>query len=885
MKIKHKLVTAAITVALTMTSAATTIFAKTTFDDMIFDLQSLNIMTGDENGDLQLDKPVTRAEFASIVVRMMSMQDTADSYSDSRFDDVPEDYWAKGSINFLSSINVISGTSQTTFAPEDNIDIGAASKILVCALGYDSDAKMLGAYPTGYLAEAGKLDLLDTVDTSVSPLSRREVAKMVYNALDVDIMTLSSMSNGYPQYTVDKGNTFRNKFKSDNKGVITKLTGLVTATSNAYLNDPVPGLDDDEIEINGALYQISNPSYAAYLGQKVDFFVEDENSNVIISMQPSNKTTLYSFSPDDIVSTSSGKITYNDESGSRKTIKYDKNGYFIYNNRVTYDWSDKTLDEMKNGSIVFIDNDDDNIADVIIAKEYSSVVADRISEDGKTIFLKDGQTVCGQKYIKVDPDSNQRVTLADKDGNPINSKDVQADSVLSCYISPDEEMIEVIVSDNMITDTISAFSNKTMTIGGTAYDVEDEDKNYDVKVGDTYDIYLNFNNEVAYIKKPTAKDDYAYVSKLYLGDDKSSYYARLVIPNTIQEKKEEEKDEDGGAAKVVSKLACQNSEVIEVKLADNISINGIRYKTVNAIDRLEKQIISYTTNSKDEVSKVTTPLQIGTGRTKYYNSSERTFGKTTGGAFGVDMDTLTICIPKDDPDPSEDDLLTAVEMNNGQLYEVKAYDRDDDTHMARLIAVTMTMKSGTKGLINTSSKVGMVQSCVYTLDEESNEMYYNVDLLTDEGNSVTYRLTDTLAESDDFEAPSAGDLIAYSLDIEYQIDAVKVLGSMGGDLSYGRTNARLDYETFCGFVGNIEYNQVSENLNRWIHLISCTAPSGDSSVNVDYEVLKNSGPPIFIYDQHTKESSFGTIDDIDITEDEIFVSAANSSVRAIVILR
>ena len=64
MKIKRKLVTAAITVALTMTSAATTIFAKTTFDDMIFDLQSLNIMTGDENGDLQLDKPVTRAEFA-----------------------------------------------------------------------------------------------------------------------------------------------------------------------------------------------------------------------------------------------------------------------------------------------------------------------------------------------------------------------------------------------------------------------------------------------------------------------------------------------------------------------------------------------------------------------------------------------------------------------------------------------------------------------------------------------------------------------------------------------------------------------------------------------------------------------------------------------------
>ena len=47
------------------------VFAKTTFDDVVFDLQTLGIMTGDENGDMQLDRPVTRAEFAAITVLMV----------------------------------------------------------------------------------------------------------------------------------------------------------------------------------------------------------------------------------------------------------------------------------------------------------------------------------------------------------------------------------------------------------------------------------------------------------------------------------------------------------------------------------------------------------------------------------------------------------------------------------------------------------------------------------------------------------------------------------------------------------------------------------------------------------------------------------------------
>lgn len=886
MKTKHKLATAALTIILAMVSATSTIFAKTTFDDIIFDLQSLNIMTGDENGDLQLDKPVTRAEFASITVRMMSMQQAADSYSQaSRFTDVPDSHWAAKSINFLTSLNVISGTSSNTFSPDDNIDVTAAGKILVCALGYDNIAQIKGGYPSGYTAQANELGILDSVDTSVNPVTRREVARMIFNSLDIDIMITSSISNGYPQYEVDKGNTFRNKFKNENNGIVTKLTGIVTATADTYLNDPVSGIDDTMIEINGSIYQISDPSYRAYIGQRVDFFIDGEDSNVIISMQPSGYTNVQTVSADSITSASSSHVKYiEDENNTSKTIKYDKTAYFIFNNRVIYDWDEDTFTNLKNGTVSFIDNNDDKIADVIIAKEYTSFIVSNISIESNTIYLKEDQLICGKKFIKTDPDSDQRIIFSDKNGNNLSVEDIKDDNILSCYISPDEAMIEIIVNDTIISGKIDGIGKDYISVDGEKYYLEDPDKDLDIKTGTEYDIYLNFNNEAAYVKKQSANENYAYISKIYLEDNGNTYVARLILPNTIQEKKEEEKDADGGAAKVVSKLACQNKSIMDIPLASKISINGVSTNAKDASLNLEKQIVTYHTNSKGQISKVTSPIKIGTGRQKYYNSAERTFGKTSGGAFGVDMDTMTICIPKDNPNPSEDDYLTAVEMNNGQLYDVQAYDRSEETHMANLIVVTMTMKGGTTGLINTKSKVGMIQECLYEFDEETDSAFYNIKILTSEGTTASYRITEAAAESEGFTVPTAGDLVAYSLDLEYNMDAVKILASMAGDLPYGKFTD-LNSETFCGYISNIEYNEVSEFLNRWVHIITCVAPSGDKYDEADYEILKNSGPPIFIYYCSSKESTFGTIDDIDISSDEIFISSEDKSVRAVVILK
>ncbi|MGN1059390.1 MAG: hypothetical protein ACI4QW_03070, partial [Clostridia bacterium] len=58
-------------------------------DEAIFEVRSLGIVKGDENGDLRLGEDVTRGEFATIVIRMLGYGDLPEGRK-TVFHDVPE---------------------------------------------------------------------------------------------------------------------------------------------------------------------------------------------------------------------------------------------------------------------------------------------------------------------------------------------------------------------------------------------------------------------------------------------------------------------------------------------------------------------------------------------------------------------------------------------------------------------------------------------------------------------------------------------------------------------------------------------------------------------------------------------------------------------------
>lgn len=81
-------------------------------------LYGLNIINGYGNGKFGPEDTLTRAQSATILVRMAEQLDIPTSVTNTAFTDVASNHWASEYIARIGSIGVMNGTSTTTFSPE-----------------------------------------------------------------------------------------------------------------------------------------------------------------------------------------------------------------------------------------------------------------------------------------------------------------------------------------------------------------------------------------------------------------------------------------------------------------------------------------------------------------------------------------------------------------------------------------------------------------------------------------------------------------------------------------------------------------------------------------------------------------------------------------------
>ena len=908
---KHIRILSAILTVLVMAMVIPTsaVLAKSTLETALFDVQSLGIMTGDENGDMNLDESVTRAEFTAITTRLMNMEAVTSLVPDVAFKDVPSDYWAKGYINLLSSLNIINGAGDGFFEPEGEVTLEMASKILVNVLGYYMPAEDAGGYPSGYLAQAQKIGLLDGVDRSKTPLTRTEIVIMAYNALDINMVVEKAGDNGKKEYVIVEGETLRSHLRMPDGGTLEKYNGIVTANIDTYLEAPISDMEVNEIEINGQLYQVLDPGAKQYLGQSVDFYLHDDQVQgkaVITSITPTSKNRVYDIPVKDIKTVQDSYVEYFlDETGKTSSkVRFNSDSLYVYNNVMKSQWSEDDLKQLQRGTLRMIDNDQDGTVEVMLVKEYNSAVVDEISKTNNMIYFKDGFNLYGKKYLELTPDDpDLYITLEDSEGNAVTIEDIEQGDILSAYENgPDDTRIEVIFSDTVVNDVINQIKEDEVTIGDEIYKLETDDALGAFKPGDRITAYVNFNNEIVFVEKELAKEGYGYVLGVAsVGSLDAQTMLRVLIPDVLAERFDEEENADGGEATKISKIACKNKEIQELTIASKVNIDGEKLSGTEEVkERLLNKVISFTTNANGEVNRVTFPVEVGkevpdsgsimVGQDKTYNSYEKTFGKTSEGAFGVNENTLTICVPKvDETDPdyqhTDNDFLVNVEMNNGQQYTVKAFDQNQESYTADLIVVQAIMRAGSEGLVNTKSKVGFVMSTAIALNDNDEEVQ-KIELLT-EGDTKSYLVSQTLKDSSSFREIKQGELIAYSLDGNDELDKYKSLSygeKLDENIALGLVNGFKDNETFGGYLVDATYNQVSNTLNRWVHKLDC-GKEPDGSIERSYEITKFNGPPVFLYNTRNHTAQYADVKEIRAGIDKIFVSAANNTVRAIVIIR
>lgn len=150
-------------------------------------LAELGIVKGDDEGNFNPDSTIIRAEAATMICRLLGVEEEALQITETVFTDVPADYWGVGYITKCVELGIINGHGDGTFGPLDPVTYEQMVKMLVCAWGYEALAKEAGGYPNGYMQIASETGMTtDVVALQDRPLPRSEVAKLVYNTLSIE---------------------------------------------------------------------------------------------------------------------------------------------------------------------------------------------------------------------------------------------------------------------------------------------------------------------------------------------------------------------------------------------------------------------------------------------------------------------------------------------------------------------------------------------------------------------------------------------------------------------------------------------------------------------------------------------------------------------------
>lgn len=150
-------------------------------------INALGIMVGDEQGNMQLDRTVTRAEFITMAVKASPNGDQVGEASTSPYPDVPYTHWAAGFVEAGVAAGLITGYSDGTFRPSNQITLAEGVTIVLQLLDYGSEG-FSGAYPSPQMAlcRSLKLDRGLSAQNSGDLLTRRDAMYLFYNMLSTN---------------------------------------------------------------------------------------------------------------------------------------------------------------------------------------------------------------------------------------------------------------------------------------------------------------------------------------------------------------------------------------------------------------------------------------------------------------------------------------------------------------------------------------------------------------------------------------------------------------------------------------------------------------------------------------------------------------------------
>ncbi len=300
-----KLLCAVLCLALLATSCVF-VFAAEPDSEQLSVLYDYGIFRGDENGDLNLDKNITRAEFCKVILTAVGYSDgELNKITDAEdFSDVDSEYWAYLYIKSARRLSLIDGYEDGNFLPENDITLNEVIKIVVNALGYAPKAEQAGGYPGGYNSVAEELGLTKNIAALLDePALRGDAASIIYTALDIPVMQVVGFGEQM-EYKVMDGSediplitwkTLRNEEHPDNTepekteedtsdvprfngpeytGIVLKIADLKKTTDGYTFKNSLDDSDDSTYVINSDTYVYLSSNTVELSEIKADMYAQ-----------------------------------------------------------------------------------------------------------------------------------------------------------------------------------------------------------------------------------------------------------------------------------------------------------------------------------------------------------------------------------------------------------------------------------------------------------------------------------------------------------------------------------------------------------------------------------------------------------------------------------
>ena len=886
-------------------------------DEAIMEVTSLGILRGDGNGNLRLEDDVTRGEFATMVTRLLNY-DSLVIGRKTIFSDVPESHVHSGAIALISEFGYINGDGNGHFYPDNPITVQDCLKILVCALGYELDAKAKGGYPSGYLASATRLKLNKGLERSIRQnATRGDVATMIYQSLYVNILEPYATTDGHLTHS---GDNFKHRFEFHED--IYHTTGIVTANYDTWLVAPNTNLERTEIEVNGERYTAGNINTRPFLGRLVEVYYHEEPSGrrTILNLALSQKNSQIIIDKDDYINVEGDQINFRDEEKNRDAVLFDRNKtVFVYNNRIpTGGYILNDLLNITQGRFECVSNNWDNICEYVFIYDYESSVVDRVNPNG-CIYLKQSLKISGRDNIVID-ENNHKITynLMDVTGRKLDLSEVKAGDVVTVYKSLDGSIIDVVISNKTITGTVNRFVNKgrKVEIGGSLYGLISNFNTEELILGNSVIAYVNEFDKLVYLE--TAEDSeykYGYVLKTGSAANLGGYMqARILVSGSLTEATETENEETGSGGTdgenntetTISSLYCKNSEVLYLDFAEKVKFDG-RMTDSSELSINPSYPVRFKTNidgkisvmeTIDEIVGLGSNIDITGSKTDYtgltFNDKNSTFynDKTaTIVPFGVNAATKVICIPtiegetdkkRNDIDATDAEVLSLIRIAKGSTYyHISGYILDEDTNCVELIVLKEEMKESAsrRGDVRITDEYALVKETYVDFDEEGMEVKL-AKLITKAG-EVDLVVAPTMINYSDNAIFRDGDLIVYNTDYNGNIYSSKVVSSFDDDVYEDNKSINVngtDLPCPIGVVENIRRLLIDSSNGERYHALT-TSTAGETTYVI------RTAAPVFVYDKRTEDMVAGTFDDVMYGDLVCTAMNGDGEIKAIVVVR